>query len=187
MFKDFLTEPSYHQSLHLDLGFFIAFWSLLELWTPSLHEPDKCSASQARIMLNSTLCQEELAVLQTYCSCCHTTRQSIYLSQTACLSLSTESQLLTSPLSAMPQHPWFTPSCSRNHTSTGTATTFMSQTESTGIIEKLTSPAYLWNSLNPSTAVHSCRVPHPGGMSHALSTAPGTQEGVSHSSHRPSL
>lgn len=112
LFKDFfLTELSYSSVIVFGLFLNVSSHSLSELWIPWLHEPDRCSAAQVRFILASSAFQEASALLQDYCSQCHTTRQKKILAteKTHFLSFATESQLLTSSWSAMPQYSWFIP------------------------------------------------------------------------------
>lgn len=87
LFKDsFLTELSYSSVIVFGLFLNVSSHSLSELWIPWLHEPDRCSAAQVRFILASSAFQEASALLQDYCSQCHTTRQKKFLPQRKCIS-----------------------------------------------------------------------------------------------------
>lgn len=104
------------------------------------------------------------------------------------LSLATESHSLTSPWSAMPQYSWFIPILFFKFllAQQQQLLLFTPPAESTGDIDWVKCPSYLWSSLDLSTVAHSCRVLCPGGRCRGPSTAPGTRAALSRSSPRPS-
>lgn len=76
LFKDFFWQSFLtHQSLHFYFFFNVSSQSLSELGIPWLHDPDRCSAAQVRVVLASSACQEASALLQDHCSHCCATRQ----------------------------------------------------------------------------------------------------------------
>lgn len=105
--QSFLT----HQSLCLEFIFFkTPSQSLLELWIPWLHEPDRRSAAQVRVTFAPSACQEAFALLQDYCSLCHATRQKHFCHrENTFLTLGNWKPAADSPWSAMPQYPQFIP------------------------------------------------------------------------------
>lgn len=105
--QSFLT----HQSLCLEFIFFkTSSQSLLELWIPWLHEPDRCSAAQVRVTLAPSACQEAFALSQDYCSQYLATRQKHFCHrENTFLTLGNWKPAADSPWSAMPQYPRFIP------------------------------------------------------------------------------
>lgn len=77
LFKDFFLDRAFLLISHCVWNFFFktSSPSLLELWIPWLHEPDRCSAAQVRVTFAPIARQEASALLQDYCSQCHATRQ----------------------------------------------------------------------------------------------------------------